>query len=215
VVLTKFARSEIATLSFHESHLSSGPHKIYKSRDGHSFLLLSSFGSVVLTTFTRAENASLSLYLFHLVLWSSRNLPELWNCRTFLLDHLVLWSSHNLLEQWLPLFPTVNSFWSCGPHEIVKIWDCHTFLSWISFGPLVLTTFTRTDNVTLFLQWSSFGLMVLTKYTRAEIPHFPTVYPIWSYGHHEIYNIRECPSFLLMSSFGPTQAFTKLTTIVI
>jgi hypothetical protein len=46
------------------------------------------------------------------------------------------------------------------------------------------------------------------------MPHFPTVYPIWSTGRHEIYKSRDCITSVLLNLFGPL-VLTKLTRAVI
>jgi hypothetical protein len=121
---------------------------------------------LVLTKFTREENATLYYYLFRLVPWSSRNLQK----QSFLpffycAAHLVLWSSQNVEEQRMQHFRTIYSIWSTGPHKIYKSRVCPIFLLLSSFGPLVLTKFTRSENVSLsyylshLVLWSSRNLL--------------------------------------------------------
>jgi hypothetical protein len=167
---------------------SSGPHEIYKSSDCYIFLLLSSFGPLVLRKFTRAENATLSYYFYHLVLWSSRNLQE----------------------QRIKHFPTIYPIWSSGPHEIYKSSDCSIFILLCSFGPLVLTKFTRAENATLSYYFSHLVFWSSRNLQEQRIKHFPTIYFIWSSGPHKIYKSRDGSIFLLLSLFGPL-VLTKYT----
>jgi hypothetical protein len=123
-----------------------------------------------------------------LVLWSSRKLQqkrmphfptiysiwspgphEIYKSRVssiffYCAAHLVLWSSQNVEEQRMQHFRTIYSIWSTGPHKIYKSRVCPIFLLLSSFGPLVLTKFTRSENVSLsyylshLVLWSSQNL---------------------------------------------------------
>jgi hypothetical protein len=168
-----------------------------------------------------------------LVLWSSQSLQKL-NISYFPIIYLI-WSSgpHEIYKSRYCSFSTAELIWSFGPHKIYEIRHCYTFLLFISFGPLVLTKFTRVEIALLFYCLSLFGPLVPTKFTRAEtalffyceaklilwssqnlreqrLPYFPSIYLIWCSGPHEIYKHRECSTFLLFISFGPL-VLTKFT----
>jgi hypothetical protein len=96
---------------------------------------------------------------------------------------LVLWSSQSLQEHKNSYFPIIYLIWSSGPQEIYKRRECHTFLLFIPFGPLVLKKFTKAEFPPFFFLCSSFGLVVLTKYTRAEnvtLPYYLFLLVHWS-----------------------------------
>jgi hypothetical protein len=174
------------------------------------------FGPIVLTKFTRAEIALFFFCWAYLVLWSFQNLQEQHNCQTFLilnipfgpvvltkyiragnarlsfyLSHLVQWSSRNLQEIKLLHFSYFKLIWSSGPHKFYKSRECHTFLLFIPFGPLVLTKFIKAVIAIFFYCWAHLVLWSSGNLQEQRMPHFPTIFPIWSSGPHEIYKNRE------------------------